>query len=80
MHNFDWRETLNIHKYSKLPGICSLHDPVFARSTATGKVVCKTRPLCYERNFTDAKLHKMSGCQVEEDVVPDETHSYWAKE
>ena len=73
----DWRE--NLTKYSKMPGIRSLHDFVFVKNSATGKMVCKTRPLCYEGSFTNATMHIMSGRQVEEDIIPDGTQTYLSK-
>ena len=44
----DWRT--NLTKYSKLPGIRSLHDFVFAKNV-TGGIVCKIRRLCYTGSF-----------------------------
>ena len=73
----DWRASLT--KYSKMAGIRSLHDFVFARSTATGSVVCKTRALCYEGNFQNTTMHVMADRDVEEDVIPDDTQSYSSK-
>lgn len=62
----DWRT--NQLKYSKLPGICNLHDFVFVRSASTNKLVCKVRKLCHGgqfklRELSDTKLshlHQMS--------------------
>ena len=73
----DWRA--NLSKYSKMPGIRSLHDIVMVRSAATGKVVCKTRPLCYEGSFSNATIHVMAGRHEAENVSPDETQTYLAK-
>jgi len=45
----DWRTKLT--KYSKLPGLCELHDFVIAENSVTGSIICKTRWLCYKGNF-----------------------------
>ena len=46
----DWRSTLA--KYSKLPGIRSLHDFIFALNTVTNTVVAKVQKKCYTGRLT----------------------------
>ena len=58
----DWRNPMN--KYSKLPGIRSLHDFVFTKNSV---VVAKVQNFCYVGPFQDAT----------ESVIPDsESKSY----
>ena len=72
-----WRA--NLSKYSEMPGIRSLHDIVIVRSVATAKVVCKTQSLCYEGSFSNATIPVMAGSHEAENVTPDETKTYLAK-
>ena len=73
----DWRTKLT--KYSKLPGIRSLHDFVFAKNSLTGNIVCKTRPLCYKGSFDNATIHVLAGRDVHEVAIPDASESYSCK-
>ena len=41
-----WREKLE-HKFTKLPGIRSLHDFVTVKHILTGEVIMHVRELCY---------------------------------
>ena len=66
----DWRNPMN--KYSKLPGIRSLHDFVFTKNSVTNKVVAKVRKFCYAGPFQDATIHVVSGRDATESVIPNE--------
>jgi len=66
----DWRSSME--KYSKLPGIRSLHDFVFTRNTVEDRVVAKVRKFCYEGTFENAKIHVNSGRDACECAIPDQ--------
>ncbi len=53
---YAWREAVAA-KYSKFPGIRSLHDFIFTKNPATGSVLAKTRSLCYTGSFSNATYH-----------------------
>ena len=72
----DWRT--NLTKYSKLPGIRSLHDFVFAKNV-TGGIVCKIRRLCYTGSFENAPIHVLAGHDVSDNMIPDATEDYVCK-
>ena len=61
----DWRSTL-----SKLPGIHSLHDFIFALNTVTNTVVAKVRKNCYTGAFDNATIHVLTG-RADESGIPD---------
>jgi len=73
----DWRTKLT--KYSKLPGIRTLHDLVIAKNSVTGSIVCKTRRLCYRENFNNATIHVLAGHHIDENVIPNATDNYLSK-
>ena len=73
---FDWRSALN--KYSKLPGIRSLHDFIFMKNSATNKIVAKVRDDCSGGAFQDTSLHVRHGRDIGEHVIPDPDQSYTA--
>ena len=73
----DWRT--NLAKYSKLPGIRTLHDFVIAKNSVTGSIVCKTRRLCYKGNFNNATIHVLAGHHIDENVIPNATDNYLSK-
>ena len=73
----DWRTTLL--KYTKLPGIRSLHDFIIMKNSATGKVVCKVRKLCNCGPFTNASIGIQKGRTVEEIAIPNEEDTYLNK-
>ena len=54
-HILTWRENLG-QKYTELPGVRSLHDFLFFKSTA-GSVVTKVRELCYSGAWKQSPLH-----------------------
>ena len=70
----DWRT--NLTKYSKLPGIRSLHDFVFTVSASTNKLVCKVRKLCHTGSFDDASIRVQGGHSESENVIPNATQNY----
>ena len=57
-----------VTKYSKLPGIRSLHDFLFLKNSANNTVVAKVRKTCPYENTT---MHTASGREISEDVIPD---------
>ena len=66
-----------MNKYSKLPGIRSLHDFVFTKNSVTNKVVAKIRKFCYTGRFKDATIHVVSGRDATESVIPNtQSESY----
>ena len=68
-----WRNPMN--KYSRLPGIRSLHDFVF--TSVINKVVAKVWKFCYTGRFEDATIHVISGRDATESVIPNtESESY----
>lgn len=70
----DWRVELS-SKYSKFPGIRSLHDFLFMKNTVTGTVTAKTRRLCYTGSFSNATMHVLTGNE-HLNVIPGEAQSY----
>ena len=71
----DWRSSMD--KYSKLPGIRSLHDFIFTKNSAVDRVVAKVRKFCYGGTFEDAKIHVNSGRDTSECAIPDqESNNY----
>ena len=69
-----WRDAVS-HKYSKFPGIRSLHDFLFIKNAVTGMVTAKTRTLCYVGSFQDATMHILRGRDAE-NIIPDVSQSY----
>ena len=70
----DWRNAMT--KYSKLPGIGSLHDFIFVKNSVTGSVVAKVHDLCYTGSFTNAAIWVLPGKDASGDVIPNHTKSY----
>ena len=66
----DWRNVLT--KYSKLPGIRSLHDFIFTKNPVN-ELVAKVRSQCYEGRFSDAAISVARGRDIHENVIPDQT-------
>ena len=52
---FDWRT--NLSKYSKFPGISSLHDFVFVKHLVSGTVVSKVRTFCHFGAFEKSTIN-----------------------
>ena len=71
----DWRT--NMAKYSKFPGIRSLHDFVFVKHLVSGTVVSKVRKLCHIGAFEKSTIKIQAGHDVSENAIPDETESYF---
>ena len=72
----DWRSPLT-NKFSKLPGIRTLHDFVYAKN-ASG-VVATMRNLCYTGPYEQSTIHVLRGRIASECIIPDSvTHSYTA--
>ena len=55
----DWRNSMT--KYSKLPGIRSLHDFIFTTNPVTNWVIAKVRKNCYTGSFENATIHVLGG-------------------
>ena len=51
----DWRNAMS--KYSKLPGIRSLHDFIYMKHSATNYVVAKVRKNCATGSFENSTIH-----------------------
>ena len=58
-------------KYSKLPGIHSLHDFIFTKNPATDRVIAKVRCSCYAGAFQNASIYVVTGRDVTESAIPD---------
>ena len=69
-----WREPV-AKKFSKMPGIQSLHDFVF-KHCVTGAVVARTRAMCYAGPFSPATIRILAERDPTESVIPDETQTY----
>ena len=67
---YDWRTLLC--KYSKLPGIRSLHDFLFVKHAVTNQLVAKVRENCYEGAFNDSPIHVVRGRSLEENCIADQ--------
>lgn len=73
----DWRDKLT--KYTKLPGICSLHDFIFVKNASNNTVVAKVRKTCFSGPYEETTMHIASGRDVSEDIIPDpDRESYQA--
>ena len=57
----DWRNAMT--KYSKLPGIRSLHDFIFTLNLVITAVIAKVRKNCGTGTFDNATIHVISGQQ-----------------
>ena len=68
----DWRGALS--KYTKLPGVRSLHDFVCVRKPSTGNAQVRVRDVCYEGSIRDAKISR--GRRAVENVIPSDESSY----
>lgn len=69
----DWRNPIAT-KYSKLPGIQTLHDFVYS----TGEVA-QVHKLCYTSSYEQSTSHVLRGRDTENCVFPDtDSHSYFA--
>ena len=64
----DWRSTLT--NYSKLPGIRSLHDFIFAKNSIDNTVVAKVRKSCFNGSLENTTMHVATGRDINENVIP----------
>lgn len=64
-----WREKLS-QKYTKLPGIRSLHDFVVVQHLITKAVVLRTRELCYTGPFVNKAMTLVSGVDPSINAIP----------
>ena len=69
-----WRDALS--KYTKLPGIRSLHDFVCVRKPSTGNAHVCVRDVCYEGAIRDSNIKVSRGHRPTENVIPGEEDSY----
>ncbi len=72
----DWRNAMA--KYSKLPGIRSLHDFIFVKNPVTDTVLAKVRKNCAEGNFENATIHVINGRDIEECVIPNQANDNYS--
>ena len=73
----DWRSRLT--KYTKLPGIRSLHDFVFIKNSIDNTVIAKVRKTCFSGRYENTTMHIASGRDVSENIIPDpDSNSYHA--
>ena len=63
----DWRNILT--KYSKLPGIRTLHDFIFTKNPVTRAVIAKVCSQCYEGRFTDSDINIARDREINENVI-----------
>ena len=71
----DWRKAMA--KYTKVPGIRSLHDFIFTKNPVTNSVIAKVRKNCAMGSFENATIHVVNGRNKEECAIPDqETNNY----
>ena len=64
-----WREQLG-QKFTKLPGIRSLHDFVTVRHLISGEVIMRVRKLCYTGAFEPTKMKLIGGVSTDLDAIP----------
>lgn len=70
----DWRNAMA--KYSKLPGICSLHD--FILNPVTNMVIAKVRKNCAMGTFENATIHVINGRDIQECAIPNQASENYA--
>ena len=72
----DWRNAMT--KYSKLPGIRSLHDFIFVKNPVTNTVLAKVRKICAVGDFESAAIRVVNGRDIEECVIPNQADDNYA--
>ena len=70
-----WRQQLG-QKFTKLPGIRSLHDFVTVTHLISGDVIMRVRQLCYTGAFEPTKMKLASGVHATLDAIPKEESNY----
>ncbi len=73
---YDWRSKLT--KYTKLPGIRSLHDFVFVKNPADDAVVAKVRKNCFSGTFDNTTMHVANGRNISENCIPSSASDCYA--
>lgn len=68
-----WREQLG-QKFTKLPGIRSLHDFVTVRHLISGEVIMRVRQLCYTGSFEPTKMKLVAGVSASVNAIPSSTY------
>ena len=69
-----WRT--NLAKYSKFPRIREKQDLLFVKCSVSGKVLAKTRGMCFKGTLENAKIHIVKGHTPEENVIPSREETY----
>ena len=64
-----WREAVG-EKYTKLPGIRSLHDFLITRHPQNGNAIMKVREQCLTNSFEDTPMRITQGYSATENVCP----------
>jgi len=59
-------------KYSRLPGIHSLHDFIFTKNPVTDRVLAKVWNSCYTGAFQNAPIHVVTGRDVTDCAIPNQ--------
>ncbi len=72
----DWRSKLT--KYTKLPGIQSLHDFVFVKNPADNAVAAKVRKNCFSGTFDNTTMHVDNGRNISENCIPSSASDCYA--
>lgn len=70
----DWRGALS--KYTKLPGVRSIHDIVCARRPDSGNAHVRVRDVCYAGSIRDAPIKVSRGHLPSENVIPSDDACY----
>ena len=73
----DWRTSLS-RKFSKLPGIRTLHDFLYVINPVTSGVVAKVRNLCHTGTFNESTSHVLRGRDVSKSAIPDPVDSSYS--
>ncbi len=74
----DWRNAMG--KYSKLPGIRSLHDFIFVKNPVTNAVLAKVRHLCASGTFNNSTIRVVNGRDAQESAIPDQASDNYASQ
>ena len=73
----DWRTPVT-GKFSKLPGIRTLHDFIYVRNPVTLSVVARVRKFCHSGSFEHSTGHVLRGKDARECIFPDEDEDTYA--
>lgn len=73
----DWRTPI-ASKYSKIPGIRSLHDFVYVSHLVTSAVVARVRKSCHSGPFENSVTHVLQSKDAKECIFPDQVSGTYA--